>query len=402
MIKHPFDFASHYQKQTSYTTAIEYSNKGLQRIKNQADAKRWFTELLTIKEECYVALGNYKKAYEIKNEIVAYRDSLNEQVSDEKIKELQTKFEVNQKELENNLLKAETATNQKTIQSRTITAIALFLVLLLLGSWAIVVNRINQQKQRYNQELEATVAARTLALQTANKNLEQANYELKTFNYIASHDIKEPIRNIGSYAGLIFRKLPPEYQMNLKHYFDTIKKSSQQLYTLIEDFAKYSQMSKDEQIEMKPLDLNTMVESLEMSIHPNLQEKNARIINEGLPVIHSSPSFLYTILKNLIENGLKFNNSAVPTVTISYSEQKLFHEIHVTDNGIGIEPAYQNKIFEMFKRLHNRDEYQGSGIGLAIVKLLIEKINGQIQLKSKVNKGSTFIIQLPKQSRQTI
>lgn len=387
--------AQHYLDRKAYQSAIEYSDKAIDLSEERQDYK-YIKRLYRIKEKACVEAGEFEMAYEIKSKMMARADSVMNTDLKSKVKQLQTEYEVEQKDLENNLLKAETEANRKTIQSRNATAIALFLVLLLLSSWAVLVWRSNRQKQKYNEELEATVAARTKALQIANKSLEQANYELKTFNYIASHDIKEPIRNIGNYAGLIFRKIPKELQANLKQYFDTIKKNSQQLYTLIEDFAKYSQMSKDDEIEMQPVDLNVMIDSLEMSLSAEVQEKNGLIINNGLPEINTSTSILYTILKSLIDNGLKFNESAVPTVEVSHQMKENTHEIYVRDNGIGIAPEYHDKVFDLFKRLHHREKYQGSGIGLAIVKLLVEKIDGDIHLQSVEHQGSTFIIRLPK------
>jgi light-regulated signal transduction histidine kinase (bacteriophytochrome) len=115
----------------------------------------------------------------------------------------------------------------------------------------------------------------------------------------------------------------------------------------------------------------------------------------NLPTIQSSNSLLFTALKNLIENGLKYNNSEKPRVNIDYNKTETHHEIIVSDNGIGIDENYHKKIFEMFKRLHNRGAYEGSGIGLAIVKLSIEKLGGTIKLKSEAGEGSRFVISLP-------
>ena len=102
------------------------------------------------------------------------------------------------------------------------------------------------------------------------------------------------------------------------------------------------------------------------------------------------------MLKNVIDNGLKYNKSTVPTVELTYKETETTHKIIISDNGIGIDEAYHEHVFEMFKRLHNRGEYEGSGIGLAIAKLVTDKLNGSIQIESKENEGSRFIIELPR------
>ncbi len=395
-------YAQHYKARKQYVKSIKYSGEAIQMSKEQKNY-RVLKELLEIQDTSYFAIGNYKKAYEVRKELMGHLDSLNNLELQGKVKELQTEYEVEQKELENELLKSKNEASQKTINNRSITALALLLGLLLLGSWAFVVYRSNQRKQKYNEELEATVAVRTnelkvanTNLETANKNLEQANYELKTFNYIASHDIKEPIRNIGNYAGLIYRRLPDELKKDHEFYFNTIKNSSSQLYTLVEDFSKYTQFSQDDNIEMQPVRLNEMVDNLNFALDGMIRKQKGEIINKGLPIIQSSSSLIYTILKNLIENGLKYNKSKVPTVTVSSTETEQFHQIHIKDNGIGIAKEYHEQIFEMFKRLHNRSEYEGSGIGLAIVKLLSDKLKVTVQLESELGQGSTFTLSVPK------
>ena len=284
--------------------------------------------------DCFIITSSEKEStskiiekYELQKEYIIFKDSIETFELSTKIDELQAKLTTVEKEKENELLKAEKNTYQKTIQSRNATALALILGLLLIGSWAIIVSRNNRRKQKYNEELETTVAERTAELQTANKNLKQANYELRTFNYIASHDIKEPIRNIGNYAGLIFRKLPNELRVSLGDYFKTIKQSTSQLYTLIEDFAKYTTLSKDDTIEKQEVDLNWLVDGIEKGLHETIQKYNGQVINHGLPIIQSSSSLLYTTLKNLIENGLKYNQSPIPTVEISYHQTEIYHQI---------------------------------------------------------------------------
>ena len=390
------NLAEHFYLQKQYHKAVEYSEKAVWVMKNQKNYERLKSVYPTLYKS-YAAIGNYKKAYEIRNEAVVYNDSIQGVELQTKVEELEIKFDLDQKEAENKLLQAEAISNQKTIQSKTTTTIALTLGLLLIGSWALLIFRSNRQKQKYNEVLETKVEERTAELQVANKSLEQANYELRTFNYIASHDIKEPIRNIGNYAGLIFRKLPDDVKASFKQYFDTIQMSSIQLYTLVEDFSKYTQLSKNDNIEMETIDLNKMVDNITMNLDNILEKSKGYIVHEGcLPLVRSSSSFLYAILKNIIENGLKFNESAIPTVMLKTKEHINHHEIQIIDNGIGIEEEYYEKIFQMFKRLHHRHKYEGSGIGLAIVDLLTNKIGGQIEVASKIGEGTTFTLLLPK------
>ncbi len=388
------EFSNCYYQKKQYSKAIKYGEQAIELMKANDNYDIISNVYLPVYKS-YKATNRHKKAFDVLLEYTKLKDEVEQKKHAEEVQKIETQFAVKEKEQENKVLKAETVANKKTIQNRTTTAIALLLGLLLLGSWAAVIWRTNRQKQKYNEELEATVVERTAELQKANKNLEQANYELRTFNYIASHDIKEPIRNIGSYVSLIRRKLPKDLKEKLGDYFKTIKRSTNQLYTLIEDFAYYSTLSQDEVIESKAVDLNFLTENVVESLAETVARYKGQVIVNDLPTINSRNSLLFTALKNLIENGLKYNQSEKPTVEISYSATAIHHQITISDNGIGIDEQYHERIFEMFKRLHNRGEYEGSGIGLAIVKLVISKLEGTITTKSVVNQGSQFILKLP-------
>ncbi|MEO1626641.1 MAG: hypothetical protein AAFV25_15910, partial [Bacteroidota bacterium] len=337
--------AKHYQQRQDHRTAVEYGEQSLAEIEKQKNYDA-LADAYSILHESYAKLGDHQRAYEIRGREMAYRDSVNSAELLTNVEALRTAFEVEQKETENQLLKAQAASNQKTIQSRNITAIALFLGLLLMLTWALTVFRISRQKQKYNEQLEMTVQERTAALKKANKNLVQANYELQTFNHIASHDIKEPMRNIGGYIGLIYRLLPSDVRVDMKGHFDTIRKSTYQLYTVVEDFSRYRQLSQDEEIVTKPVDLDSIIDSLDLALSDYKKDKNAKIINKGLIRIDTNASMMYIVLKKIIENGLKFNRSQIPIVSLSAQSNGEFAEIFIEDNGIGIAPAYQEQVFD--------------------------------------------------------
>jgi tetratricopeptide (TPR) repeat protein len=217
--------AEHYLERKEYRRSIKYGEKALQEVNKQGDFKE-LKDLYLILDKSYTGVKNFRRAHEIRGLSMEFRETTNSTLLLNKVTELQTRFEVEQREIENELLKAETVANKKAIQNTTIAAIASFLALLLIGSWSLIIYRSNRQKQKYNEILKATVANRTFELEQANKNLEQVNYELRTFTYIASHDIKEPIRVISGYAGLIFKQLPDDLKNTLGGYFDTIKRST--------------------------------------------------------------------------------------------------------------------------------------------------------------------------------
>jgi light-regulated signal transduction histidine kinase (bacteriophytochrome) len=146
-------------------------------------------------------------------------------------------------------------------------------------------------------------------------------------------------------------------QNRLGLYFDNLKNRLQQIYTLIEDVMQFTQVNQDDAIELKSVNLNAVIKNIKVGLETFIQEKGAKIIYNDLPIIKSSSSMLFMILKDLIQNGLKFNQSKVRTVTINYTKTKTNHQITITDNGIGIDENYHAKFFEMFKRLQRRTDY---------------------------------------------
>ncbi len=382
-------------QQKKYDNAINIAKEALKILGENGD--------MMLRMDCYEYLynsyeakQNYKLAFETQKLYHVFADSLYNVQKNKQINDLKIQYEVEQKNTENELLKSKTENAQETIRIQTFAAIGLILALIFAIGWGLFTYRANQEKKQLNEVLENKVNERTAELQKANKELEQANYELRTFNYIASHDIKEPIRIIGGYASLAFKKLPQNLKENLGEYFDTIKRSTTQLYTLIEDFTRYTAMSKNDTIEKEAVDLNQLTDTVIDNLQESIQKYKGQVLKNDLPVIESCNSLLFAALKNLIENGLKYNHSDHPTVEIEYKAQQAHHQIIVSDNGVGIDKQFQAQIFEMFKRLHSRGVYEGSGIGLAIVKLSVDKLEGNIELKSDKGQGSKFIISLPK------
>jgi len=184
------------------------------------------SDLHDIASEAYENTGDLEQALLHLKEAQTLHDSVFEQEREKQINQLEINYQVQQKEIENKLLRTEQAYTERLLKNRTNISAWLVVALFFAFGWILAVIRSNQQNRKMNEMLEAQVTLRTQELQLANKNLEQAYYELKTFNYIASHDIKEPIRNIGNYASLIFRKLPSEIKNGLEDYFQMIKKST--------------------------------------------------------------------------------------------------------------------------------------------------------------------------------
>jgi signal transduction histidine kinase len=224
--------------------------------------------------------------------------------------------------------------------------------------------------------------------------LEQSNKELERFAYIASHDMKAPLRNIISFLSLIERKLKNHEDSDIHEFINFASSNARYMHTLVQDILEFSKISKvDEQLES--VDLNELLLDLKNEFSTYILERNAVINIANLPIIHANKTQIYQLFQNLIENGIKYNESPIPTVNITVAKENKRLKIAFEDNGIGISEEFHEQIFEMFKRLHNNSIYQGTGIGLAICKKIMEIHQGDIHVLSNENKGSTFILGFP-------
>lgn len=265
------------------------------------------------------------------------------------------------------------------------------------------------------ERLEKAVEERTAQLEQANENLslknlelERTNKELESFAYVSSHDLQEPLRKIQTFASRILEKEEQNLSDNGKAYFNRMQEAAKRMQTLIEDLLAYSRTSTIERKFVKT-DLNIIIEEVKADLKEAIQEKNATIEATDLYKVNIIPFQFRQLMYNLISNALKFSKPAVPPHIIITSDikegsqlhnekllpEKLYCHISVTDNGIGFEPEFKDRIFEIFQRLHDRSEYQGTGIGLAIVKKIVENHNGMITGTSKLNNGARFDIYFP-------
>ncbi len=264
---------------------------------------------------------------------------------------------------------------------------------------------ITEQK-RFSEELEKQVKERTEELQTANLTLENSNSELASFNYIASHDLQEPLRKIQTFGRRIIET--ENFSDKTQDYFNRIIAAGERMQNLIISLLDFSHANNTELI-FEPCDLNTIVEESKNDLQISILEKQASIEYENLPTINGVRLQLSQLFTNLIDNAIKYSHPEIkPHIKITSSiiegkisehtsanKQKNYHAIQFADNGIGFEQEYENKIFELFQRLHGKNEYSGTGIGLGIVKKIVTNHNGFIVAKGKPNIGATFTIYIP-------
>ena len=256
-----------------------------------------------------------------------------------------------------------------------------------------------QEQKAANEVLEAKVEERTEELLTKNKELESSNHELQQFASVASHDLKEPLRKIQVFSSIIKGKFlsdAPQAHENM----DRIIEASQRMSGLINDLLDYSRLSV--KTFFVKTDIRQLVNGIVRDLEFMIQEKNAVITVADMPVIDAIQGQIRQIFQNLISNSLKFSRADVqPVINISarlvdIAGQQMC-QITVADNGIGFDEQYKEKIFTIFQRLNPKEAYEGTGIGLAIVKKIIDKHNGTITAHSTEGLGATFIMTLPVQ-----
>jgi PAS domain S-box-containing protein len=243
-------------------------------------------------------------------------------------------------------------------------------------------------------------------LELKNKELENTNVELASFSYIASHDLKEPLRKIQAFSNRIIET--ENFSDKTKDYFNRIVSAAKRMQNLIDSLLDFSYVNSTELI-FEPCDLNSLVEESKNDLHISIIEKEATIEHENLPVIMGVCIQISQLITNLLDNAIKYSQPGIKPrikITSSIIEGKLiehtsankktkYHAIQFADNGIGFEQEYAKKIFELFQRLHGKNEYSGTGIGLGIVKKIVAYHNGFITAQGKPNIGSTFIIYIP-------
>ncbi|RPI16847.1 MAG: PAS domain S-box protein [Ignavibacteriae bacterium] len=226
------------------------------------------------------------------------------------------------------------------------------------------------------------------------EKLSISNKELEQFAYVASHDLQEPLRMVASYIQLLQKRYKSKLDADADEFIGYAVDGVVRMKTLINDLLIYSRVNTQE-LPLEPVDCNKVIETVKHNLKTSITESKAKIISETLPTVYGNTLQLTQLFQNLISNAIKFKRDISPVVEISSrktSDEWLFS---VSDNGIGIEAEYADKIFVIFQRLHNYNEYPGTGIGLAICKKIVEKLGGHIWLESEIGKGSTFNFTIP-------
>ncbi|MCK4353545.1 PAS domain S-box protein, partial [candidate division WOR-3 bacterium] len=244
--------------------------------------------------------------------------------------------------------------------------------------------RMKHEIEEYSQELEHKV-----------EQLQKLNEELSQYTYAVSHDLRAPLRALINYSRFLQEDFVDKLNEIGKDYIQSIAENALYMEELVVDLLEYSRIGR-----IKPkiieVDLGKLLDNIVSKLHPG---ENIQVtLPKKMPIIQASELHLEQIFSNLLSNAFKFNKTPKPQITVECLDKDNVWEFAVRDNGIGIDPKYFDKIFGIFQRLHTQEEYEGTGIGLAIVKKAIEEQGGTVWIESTPNKGSVFSFALPKKN----
>ena len=279
--------------------------------------------------------------------------------------------------------------------------------------------QLQQELVKFNNDLERMVEERTQQLVETNKGLKReikkrhaaevsldnyakelarSNQELQDFAYVASHDLQEPLRKIQAFGDLLDAELHPEQGTNSKQYLDRMRNAAARMSILIQDLLAFSRVS----MKVQPnsmVDLNVVAKEVVGDLETRIAETNGKVEIGPLPIVWADPTHMRQLFQNLIGNALKFHKpNEAPVVEVSLSPQKAkdtLYTITFKDNGIGFDEKYVDRIFSVFQRLHGKDEYDGTGIGLAVCRKIAERYGGTITAASTKGSGSIFSFSIP-------
>jgi light-regulated signal transduction histidine kinase (bacteriophytochrome) len=261
-----------------------------------------------------------------------------------------------------------------------------------LSAWA------TTQGARFYTVIARDITARKAAekaLEAKAEELSRSNQELEQFAYVASHDLQEPLRMVSNYTQLLGRRYKDQLDADANEFIDFAVDGAKRMQELIHDLLQYARVGTRGK-EFKPMPAGDIAAGAVTNLAGAIEEAGAQVIVDALPTVSCDATQLAQVFQNLIGNAIKFRRpGSTPIVRVSAARADQATVFSVADNGIGIEPKYFERIFQMFQRLHGRSEYAGTGIGLALCKKIVERHGGRIRVESDPGHGTTFSFTIP-------
>jgi light-regulated signal transduction histidine kinase (bacteriophytochrome) len=256
-------------------------------------------------------------------------------------------------------------------------------------AWDIIERRRNlEYLEKFNLELEKRVTERT-------SDLEKANKELDSFTYSISHDLRAPLRHVTGFIDMLRREVEEINNEKARHFMDVIDQSAKRMAELIDDLLSFSRLGRTS-LSIKTVDMETLLDDVMSDFTGDIEKGNVTIIRHPLPEVTGDRSMLRVVLVNLISNAIKFSSKEPePHVEIGCEKGGSGDDFYIRDNGAGFDMHYAERLFGVFQRLHNEKDFPGTGIGLAIVRSIIERHNGTIRAESEPGRGACFYFTIP-------
>ena len=335
-----------------FAKAIELVQEGIDTAAQLQDDISQISGFLLL-SKIYGEKGNFQKAFETQSTFVKMKEAFIGQQRNKQFLDLEIKNAIKQKQLE--------------------------------------IEQLTKEN-----ELQSLLLEKTDQIERQNGELISMNEDLRQFAYIASHDLKEPLRMISSYAQILLRMYGDKFDDNAKSYFGYMTEGVTRMNELLEALLKYATVGRTEE-EIEEIELDYIAEICRVNLRVLIEETKAEITYGELPVVKTTRSMIIQLMQNLISNAIKFRAEGVqPKVEITSLELEEEHRISVKDNGIGIDKENQERIFVIFQRLNGRSAYEGTGIGLAICQKIVQRLGGRLWVDSEPGKGSTFHFTVPK------
>ncbi|TXB67575.1 ATP-binding protein [Phaeodactylibacter luteus] len=378
------------QKMGSHGAAIAWQKQAL-KLSRETGALGLAAQSLEALGQSYAELGVYDSAYHYS---LAYNQAYIELVNVENeriLLDVQEQYNSQQQEA---ALLAVQRREARRLAGVLIIALVLFLGVAVL---AFVQYRRQRKANHLLEEKAREIARINQEVADQNKDLKESNFALEQFAYVASHDLREPLRTIGSFTSLLARRFPEGLDSQSQEFIQYILGGTEHMSRLLDGLMDYARLSNIQVLKRSEIDMNELLARVKASLQADIQEKNAAVVIDSLPVFAGHEVMLAQLFQNLISNGLKFNDKEQPAVRVTGCLEGGQAIFTVQDNGIGIDEAYFNKIFHIFQRLDKRN-YSGTGLGLAICQRIVARHRGHISVSSSLGNGTAFTIALPIQT----